>query len=89
MRLDVKWLLIRHCIESKNPRKDQYSINHGFGIGLSGHLVDENTIAEINRNYITHARDIQRPALTYLGLQSWTNKKSAAAQTVAVTGLET
>ena len=41
VRLDVKWLLIRHYIESKNPREDQYSINHSFGVGLSGHWVNE------------------------------------------------
>ena len=79
MRLDVKWLLIRNCIESKNPRKNQYSINREFAIGLSGHFVDEHTIADINRNNITHVRDIQRPALTYFGLQSWTNKKTSCS----------
>ena len=35
------------------------------------------------------AWDIQRCAFTRLGLQSWTNKKTAAAQIVAVTGLKT
>jgi hypothetical protein len=34
VRLDVKWLLIRHYIESKNPREDQYSINHGLELGI-------------------------------------------------------
>ena len=69
MRLDVKWLLIRHYIESKNPREDQYSINHGFGACLRGHLVNELTIGGIAAHHITHAGDIQRPALTYLVLQ--------------------
>ena len=75
LRLDVKWLLIRHYIESKNPREDQHGINHCFGVGLRGHLLNEQTMAEINHNHITHVGDIQKPALTYLDLQSWTNKK--------------
>ena len=87
---DSKWPLICHYIESKNPREDQYSINHSFGIGLSGHFIDEYTIADINRNYITHVRDIQRHALT---LPFWACShgpiKKAAAQIVAVTGLKT
>ena len=32
--LDVKWLLISHYIESKNPREDQYSVNHGLVLVL-------------------------------------------------------
>ena len=67
----VKWLLIRHCIESKNPREDQYSINHGFGfgVGLRGHSLNELTIAQINSNYIPQAGDNQCPALTRLHIQ--------------------
>ena len=41
VHLDAKWPLIRHCIESKNPREDQYRINHSFDVGLSGYLVDQ------------------------------------------------
>ena len=55
MCFDVKWLLIRHYIESKNPREDQYGINHCFGVGSGGHLFNEHTIAEINRNHITYS----------------------------------
>jgi hypothetical protein len=72
VRLDVKWLLIRHYIESKNPREDQYSINHCFGVG--DHLFNEHTVAGIASHHITHVGDIQKPALTYLVLQSWTKK---------------
>ena len=68
MRLDVKWLLICHNIESKNPREDQYGINHGFGVGLSGHLPNKQTIAGIAFHHITHAGDIRKPALTHLDL---------------------
>jgi hypothetical protein len=39
--LDAKWPLISHCIESKNPREDQYGINHCFGVGLRDHLLNE------------------------------------------------
>jgi hypothetical protein len=45
VHLDIKWLLISHYIESKDPREDQYSINHGFGINSGDHLFDEHTIA--------------------------------------------
>ena len=38
---DAKWPLISHCIESKNPREDQYGINHCFGVGLRGHSLNE------------------------------------------------
>ena len=64
MRLDVKWLLIRHYIESKNPREDQYSVNHGFGVG--DHLFNEHLIAVITSPHITHAGDIRSLSLTPL-----------------------
>ena len=68
MCLDVKWLLIRHCIESKNPREDQYSINHNFGVGSGGHLFNEHTIAGMASHHITHAGGIQCRSLTHLGI---------------------
>ena len=58
LHLDVKWLLICYCIESKNPREDQYSINHGFCACLRGHLANELTIGGIAAHHITHAVDI-------------------------------
>ena len=67
MHLGVKWLLISHYIESKNPREDQYSVNHSFGVGSGDHLFDEHTIADINQNYITHSGGIQCPSLTHKG----------------------
>ena len=70
MHLGVNWLLISHYIESKNPREDQYSINHCFGVGLISYLVDQQIIAGIASHHITHVGDIQKPALTYLVLQS-------------------
>ena len=74
MHVDAKWLLIRHCIQSKNPREDQCCINYSFGVGLSVYLVDQKIISGIASHYITHAGDIQKPALTYLVLQSWIKK---------------
>ena len=53
VRLDVKWLLVRHYIESKNPREDQYSVNNGSGVG--DHLFNEYIIAGITSPHITHA----------------------------------
>ena len=66
---DAKWPLISHCVESKNPREDQYGINHCFGVGLRGHLLNEQIIAQINHNHITHAGGKQCPPLTHLGIQ--------------------
>ena len=70
MRLDVKWLLIRHYIQSKNPGEDYYSINHGFSVNSEGYLFNEYTLAGITSRHITHVGDIQKPALIYLVLQS-------------------
>jgi hypothetical protein len=53
VHLDAKWPLIRHCIESKNLREDQYRINHSFDVGLSGYLVDQQTFAGIASCHIT------------------------------------
>ena len=68
MHLDVKWLLIRYYIESKNPREDQYGINHGFSVSSEGYLFNEHTIAGITSRHIAHVGDIQKPALIYLVL---------------------
>ena len=65
VRLDIKWLLIRHYIESKNPREDQYSVNHSFGVG--DHLFNEHTIAGITSPHITQLGEYLFSKMPLLG----------------------